>query len=410
MTELDFAKKIDALGGTAYLVGGAVRDIFRKISPHDKDYCICGIEEKVFAENFPDAVKFGKSFPVYSMRIGKNFCEIAFARTEKKIATGYKGFAVNFDKTVTIEEDLFRRDTTINAMAVKILSNELIDPFGGKNDILNKKIRAVSKHFVEDPVRALRAARQSAQFNFDITPETLSAMKSCAEEILAEPRERIFYELEKALRTEKPSKFFRSLDAADLLEKIFPEIYQLKGKTQPTFFHPEGDSYEHSLKILDEVAKVNSKPVIRFAALMHDIGKGATPAEMLPHHYFHEKRGVEVFANFCSNLPLPKDWKKITKFVISEHMRAPMFSKAGKITGFLMRLYESKINISDFKDIIRADHKGLPIYLENAEKIIAELLKISGKDAPENLQGKEIGKWIFQERIRQFVKLSKNFS
>ena len=405
MTELEFAKKIDELGGTAYLVGGAVRDEIRQVKAHDRDYCITGLDEKTFAENFPHAAKFGKSFPVYSVLIDDKFCEIAFARTEKKIGTGYRGFAVNFDKNVTIEEDLFRRDTTINAMAKKILTAELIDPFGGEKDVAEKKIRAVSKHFTEDPVRALRAARQAAQFDFEITPETLLAMNQCAKEISAEPHERIFAELENALKTDKPSKFFRSLESANLLSITFPELYQLRGKIQPTAFHPEGDAYEHSLNILDAVAKINFKPEIRFAALVHDIGKGTTPPEILPHHYNHEKRGVEVFLQMCSHLPMPTDWKKIAEFVIVEHMRAPMFTKAGKITDFLMRLHSAKISVSDFNDIIRADHHGLPTYLEKAEFLISELLKVSGRDAPPELQGKEIGEWIFQERIRRFVKL-----
>lgn len=410
MTEKDFAKKISELGGTAYLVGGAVRDIFRNVHAHDKDYCITGLDEKIFAENFPKAAKFGKNFPVYSVAIGGKMCEVAFARTEKKIATGYKGFAVNFSPKITIEEDLFRRDTTINAMAIKILSGELIDPFGGKIDVEQKKIRAVSKHFTEDPVRALRAARQAAQFNFEITPETFLAMNQCANEIAAEPGERIFAELENALQTDKPSIFFRSLQKANLLKIIFPEIYQLRGKIQPTAFHPEGDAYEHSLNILDEVANVNPKPAVRFAALCHDLGKGTTPTEMLPHHYLHEKRGIEVFQKMCQNLPLPNDWKKITAFVIEEHMRAPMFTKAGKITDFLIRLHNSKISVADFNDIIRADHHGLPPYLNNAEKIIAELLKVKGNSAPTELKGVEIGNWIFQERIKKFMQMQKNLS
>ena len=408
MTEIEFAKKIDELGGTAYLVGGAVRDKIRQVKAHDRDYCITGLEEKIFADNFPHAAKFGKNFPVYSVLIDEKFCEVAFARTEKKIGAGYKGFSVSFDKTVTLEEDLFRRDTTINAMAIKLLTGEVIDPFGGREDILNKKIRAVSKHFVDDPVRALRAARQSAQFDFEITPETLLAMNQCAKEISAEPRERIFAELENALNTARPSKFFRSLESANLLEIIFPEIADLRGKTQPTAFHPEGDAYEHSLNILDEVAKVNPKPEVRFAALCHDIGKGTTPLEMLPHHYQHEERGLKVFQKMCENLPVPNDWKKIAEFVIVEHMRAPIFTKAGKITDFLMRLHNLKISVADFNDIINADHHGLPTYLEKADFLIAELLKVRGDSAPPELHGEEIGKWIFQRRIRLLKKLKAN--
>ncbi|MBR6012678.1 MAG: HD domain-containing protein [Selenomonadaceae bacterium] len=402
MTELEFAKKIDELGGTAYLVGGAVRDKFRNVKAHDKDYCICGLDEKIFSENFPKAEKFGKSFPVYSVKIDGKLSEVAFARTERKVGEGYRGFSVNFDKNVTIEEDLFRRDTTINAMAIKILTGEIIDPFGGKKDIEQKKIRAVSEHFTEDPVRALRAARQSAQFNFEITSETLTAMNFCAEELSKEPGERIFAELENALKTDKPSIFFRSLDKANLLKIIFPEIYQLKGKIQPVFFHPEGDAYEHSLKILDEVSSVNKKTVVRFAALVHDIGKGITPTDMLPHHYQHERRGLKVFEKMTKKIPLPNDWKKTAEFVISEHMRAPVLAKPGKIVELLLKIHKSKISVEDFNDIIRADHNGLPNYLERAEFFITEMLKVSGKNAPPELKGTEIGNWIFQEQIKIF--------
>ena len=238
MTEFEFAKKIGAAGGKAYLVGGAVRDKFRGVEAHDRDYCVTGIDEKIFTEVFPNAAKFGKSFPVYSVEIDGSFCEVAFARTEKKIGTGYRGFEILFAPNVTIEQDLYRRDTTINAMAIELLSGKLIDPFGGREDVLNKKIRAVSEHFTDDPVRALRAARQAAQFNFEICAETIEAMRLCKEELAHEPTERIFDELETALKTDKPSIFFRSLERADLLEITFPEIFNLRGPIQPTFSHP----------------------------------------------------------------------------------------------------------------------------------------------------------------------------
>ena len=159
MTEIEFAKKIAAIGGVAYLVGGAVRDKFRGVEAHDRDYCLTGVDEKNFAQIFPDAFKVGKSFPVYMLEIEGKVSEVALARTEKKSGSGYHGFKVNFDKSVTIEQDLYRRDTTMNAMALNILSGEIIDPFGGRADTENKKIRATSEHFMDDPVRALRAAR-----------------------------------------------------------------------------------------------------------------------------------------------------------------------------------------------------------------------------------------------------------
>ena len=405
MTEFDFAKKIREAGGTAYLVGGAVRDKFRGVVAHDKDYCVTGVEEKIFAETFPNASKFGKSFPVYSVEIDGKFCEVAFARTEKKIGAGYRGFEVSFSPDVTIEQDLFRRDTTINAMAIEILSGSLVDPFGGREDVLNKKIRAVSKHFTDDPVRALRAARQAAQFNFEICDSTIEAMKLCGEELSREPTERIFDELETALKTDKPSIFFRSLERAELLEITFPEIARLRGKIQPTFFHPEGDAYEHTLQIVDDVSKVNPKPMVRFAALMHDIGKGTTPQEMLPHHYKHEKRGLEVLNQMNRRMTLPNEWKKSAAFVIREHMRAPRLEKPGKIVDLLLRLNGMKLGVKDFCDIIRVDNHGLPPYLEHAREIIDELLKIGGKDAPPELKGSQVGQWIEAARIRRFVEI-----
>ena len=406
MTEVDFAKKIHELGGKAYLVGGAVRDKFRGVHAHDRDYCVTGVDKKIFAEAFPHAVKFGKSFPVYSVEIDGKFCEVAFARTERKVGTGYRGFEILFAPNVTIEQDLFRRDTTINAMAIEILSGALVDPFGGREDVINKKIRAVSEHFIDDPVRALRAARQASQFNFEICAETVEAMKLCGEELSHEPTERIFDELETALKTDKPSIFFRNLERANLLEITFPEIAQLRGKIQPAYYHPEGDSYEHTLQIVDDVAKINSNPMVRFAALMHDIGKGTTPPEMLPHHYKHEKRGLEVLNQMNRRMRLPNEWKKTAAFVIREHMRAPRLEKPGKIVDLLLNLHGLKLGVKDFCDIIRVDNHGLPPYLEHAKEIIDELLKIGGKDAPSELEGSEIGKWIHAARIRRFVEMN----
>lgn len=409
MTELEFAKKIRDAGGTAYLVGGAIRDKFRGVEAHDRDYCVTGIDEKNFMEIFPDADKFGKSFPVYSIEIDDEHCEVAFARMERKIGTGYRGFEILFSPNVTIEQDLYRRDTTINAMAVEILSDELVDPFGGREDVLNKKIRAVSEHFTDDPVRALRAARQAAQFGFEISADTIDAMKLCGEELAHEPTERIFDELATALNTDKPSIFFRSLERADLLAITFPEIANLRGKIQPPEFHPEGDAYEHTLKLLDEVASVNPKPIVRFAALMHDVGKGLTPPEMLPHHYKHELRGLDILNKMSRRMIFPGDWKKSAAFVIREHMRAPRLKHAGKIVDLLLSLSTIKLSVQDFCDIINADNHGLPPYLEHAQEIISELLKIGGRDAPSDLSGVQVGKWIHDERIRRFVALNKNF-
>ena len=399
MTEKEFATKIFNAGGRAYLVGGAVRDQLRGVIPHDKDYCVTKLDADDFEKIFPNADKFGKSFPVFSLSIDGKNCEVALARTERKVGRGYHGFKVNFDKSVTIEEDLYRRDTTINAMAVDILSDELIDPFGGADDVKNKKIRAVSEHFTDDPVRALRAARQSAQFGFEITDETFTAMNVCAFELGEEPTERIFAELVTALKTDKPSIFFRSLERAGLLGVTFPEIDNLRGKIQPVEFHPEGDAYEHTLQILDKVSAVNKNPIVRFAALAHDFGKGRTPEKILPHHYGHDAKGVDVINEMNARMTLPRDWKKIAAFVAKNHMRATSITNEGKIVDLLTALNQLNF-VEGFKDIIRADSETLPPYLEHAEKIIPEFLKVKGNDAPPELEGSEIAKWIRDERVK----------
>ena len=159
------------------------------------------------------------------------------------------------------------------------------------------------------------------------------------------------------------------------MEITFPEIAHLIGKTQPVEFHPEGDAYEHTLNIVDEISKVNSKPVIRFAALAHDFGKGTTPEKMLPHHYQHDKRGLEVLQEMSDRIHLPTDWKKIAAFVIEEHMRVPVMTRPGKIVDFLIKLHNSKISVEDFNDIINLDNHGLPLYLANAKIILKEILK-----------------------------------
>ena len=403
MQESVFVDRLRNIGGKVYLVGGAVRDKFRKVTAHDKDYCVTGLTETEFNNEFPDAFKVGHAFPVYKILIDDNFCEVAFARKEKKIGRGYRGFETIFNPAVKIEDDLYRRDTTINAIAIDLESGEVIDPYNGIEDIINKKIRAVSKHFVEDPVRALRAARQSAQFDFEITSNTIIAMNKCAKELAQEPTERIFNELNLALQTDKPSIFFRNLERAKLLEIIFPEIYQMIGKAQPTDFHPEGDAFEHIMNIVDEVAAVNLKPIVRFAALVHDIGKGTTPDNMLPHHYGHDQRGLMVLNEWNHRMTFPREWLKAAAFIIEKHMHAPLYKKPGKIVDLIMKIPSAKLTFEDFNDIIRADHKSLPVYLEHSEKIYTELLKVHAKGCPENLKGEQIGQWVRSERIKRYL-------
>ena len=406
MKEDEFARLCREAGGKAYIVGGWVRDFLRGAVPKDKDYVVCGLSEETFHELFPSAERVGKSFPVYLVRIDGTKCEVAFARRERKSGNGYRGFDVISSPELTIEEDLYRRDTTMNAVAMELPSKEIIDPYKGREDIEAHIIRPVSEHFREDPVRALRAARQSAELSFDIAPETFEAMRACGYELQFEPAERIFNEMVRALRTPRPSVFFRALRRADLLEKVFPELHALIGKTQPVEFHPEGDAFEHTMNIVDKVSAAVSSEIARFAGLVHDIGKGVTPEEMLPHHYGHEIKGGDVLEKWNQRMTMPKAWYQSAAFVIREHMRAGRLEKPGKIVELLLGVDRIPIEPKEFKEIIRADHKTLPDYLEYIEEIIPILKSVSGKDAPVGFRGKKIGEWIFSEQIHRYMELS----
>ena len=409
MTEKEFASLINGVGGHLYIVGGWVRDQIRNEEPKDKDYLVAGIKEAVFCELFPEAVKTGKSFPVYRVEVEGKSCETAFARRERKAGNGYRGFEVAYDDKVTVEDDLYRRDTTMNSLAIELPQMRLIDLYGGQADIKAKKIKAISEHFCEDPVRALRAARQAAEFGFAITDEAYELMERCANELAAEPPERLLGELRRALRAARPSIFFRALDKARLLPATFPEIAALQDKIQPLAFHPEGDAYEHTLKVVDEVAAMTENIAARFAGLVHDLGKGTTPIEMLPHHYEHEMRGLEVLKKWNERMTLPSDWLKAGLYVIEQHMRAPLMSKPGKIADLLLSIRKSGLPTEDFLAVIQADHHSLPLYLEKAEELIAVMQRIGGKDAPEDLRGPAVGEWIRLQRIQLLQSKLKDF-
>ena len=400
MTESLFVEAVRSAGARVFRVGGCVRDAFRGAAAHDVDYVLTGMEEQRFCALFPRAEKIGKAFPVYHVYIDGRRTEVSFARKEVKTGTGYRGFDVVFDPTVAIEEDLYRRDTTMNAMAQELPDGRLVDPYGGRADVAAGVIRAVSAHFTEDPVRALRAARQAAAFGFSVAPGTIAYMRSCAAELQKEPSERLMAELRRALMTPRPSVFFCVLDAADLLDVTFPEIAALKGKTQPIAFHPEGDAFAHTMSIVDAVAAKADDVMTRFAGLVHDIGKGATPAEMLPHHYGHEKVGLDVLAAWNRRMTLPHTWMKAASFVIREHMRAPRLTHVGKIADLLLGVGRSGLSMENFLTVIRADHGTLPDYLVHGTEYLAAMLRVTGRDAPEHLVGAQIGAWLREERIR----------
>ena len=400
MREEEFVRALRDIGARVFRVGGCVRDHFRGARAKDVDYVVTGIAEEKFCALFPRAEKIGRAFPVYHVRVDGVRREVAFARQERKTGTGYRGFDVAFDPTVTIEEDLYRRDTRMNAMAIELPPGVLLDPYGGRADIAAGVIRAVSHHFTDDPVRALRAARQAAEFGFRVEEGTLRYMNACAAELKNEPTERLMGELRRALAAPRPSVFFRVLRAADLLAVTFPEIAALEGQTQPTEFHPEGDAFAHTLAMVDAVARETEELKTRFAALVHDLGKGLTPQEMLPHHYGHEKTGLTALAVWNRRMTLPHDWMKAASFVIRQHMRAPRLTRLGKIADLLLGIGASGLSIAEFNVIIRADHGSLPDYLTRGAEYLAAMRAVTGRSAPSELSGEEVGAWLRAQRIR----------
>jgi tRNA nucleotidyltransferase (CCA-adding enzyme) len=380
MTEREFAARIAALGGTAYIAGGWVRDYLRGVAAKDKDYVIEGVAKTDFVKAFSAAEPVGSSFPVYLIDIDGVKCEVAFARCEKKNGTGYKGFDVFFDTSVSIVEDLYRRDTTVNSMAWRIADGKIIDPYNGRADIAKKILRPVSEHFCEDPVRAIRAARQAAELGFSLTEEIVAAMRRCKKEIGGEPSARFVNELKRALNAKKPSVFFRALQRADILAAIYPWLYALIGQSQPPEYHPEGDAFEHTMAVVDFVAAKNISEDAVFCALVHDIGKGVTPKEALPHHIGHEQAGLKVLDDWNSKMTLPKAWLKKARFVISEHMRVAVLKKAGKIVDFVVALEKNPLTIAEFAAVIAADNGGrLPLALRLYDAIREKIASIDYK-------------------------------
>lgn len=294
-----------------YLVGGAVRDQLLGRPVTERDWVVVGATpEQMFALGFQQV---GRDFPVFLHPETRE--EYALARTERKTGKGYKGFTVCADATVTLEEDLYRRDITINAMAMSE-KGELFDPFGGRIDLAQKQIRHVSDAFVEDPVRLLRIARFLARYyhlGFTIAPDTYALMQEMVKdgEVDHLIPERVWQELYKALQEEYPSLFISTLRDCNALSVILPEINQLYGVPNPAKWHPEIDTGIHTLMVVDAAAKLSPLSTVRFAALVHDLGKGLTPSQYWPSHHGHEEKGVPLIEQLCQRLKIPNEFKQL---------------------------------------------------------------------------------------------------
>jgi tRNA nucleotidyltransferase (CCA-adding enzyme) len=302
-----------------YLVGGAVRDEQLGISPRERDWCVVGATpEELLSDGYR---RVGKDFPVFLHP--KSNEEYALARTERKTGPGYHGFAFDYSPEVSIEDDLSRRDLTINAIA-KDSEGKLIDPYGGLPDIKNRVLRHVSDAFGEDPVRILRVAKFAARFSglgFRVSGETMSLMCSmvAAGEVDALVPDRVWKETEEALRAKNSRVFFEVLRNCRALERLFPEVDALFGVPQPEKWHPEIDTGLHTMMVLDQAELLSSDIEIRFAALTHDLGKGTTRKEDLPSHPGHEIRGVKLIRGMDLRLPIPKACRDLAVLVAEFH-------------------------------------------------------------------------------------------
>jgi tRNA nucleotidyltransferase (CCA-adding enzyme) len=394
-----------------YLVGGAVRDRLLGLPVLERDWVVVGATPAELGALGYRSV--GKDFPVFLHPDTKE--EHALARTERKTAKGYHGFEFHTEPGVTLEDDLKRRDLTINAIA-EDTDARLVDPYGGVKDIEARVLRHVSPAFSEDPVRVLRAARFAARFaplGFTVAPETLALMHDMAEsgEVDALVPERVWQETLKALDCERPSVYFEVLRECGALKKVFPELERLWGVPQPAKWHPEIDTGVHVMMVLDQAARLSKEPTVRYAALTHDLGKGTTPTDILPHHYGHEERSVKLVEALCERLRTPKEFRELAVIVAKQH---GLVHKAEEIrSDTLLKLLES---VDAFRRPERfelfllsceADHRGrtgledtpfpqgdyLRRAFDAARKVTTESLDTA------NLKGAEIGERLKKRRL-----------
>ena len=302
-----------------YLVGGAVRDKLLGYPFHENDWVVVGATPEIMEQQGFTPV--GKDFPVFLHPKTKE--EYALARTERKTGRGYAGFSFYCGEDVTIEDDLIRRDLTINAIAEDEIG-KLVDPYNGQQDLIDKKLRHVSDAFLEDPVRILRVARFAARYHhlgFTIADETVALMRTMVSngEVDHLVSERVWKETQRALGEAAPDVFIQSLRDCGALARLFPEIDALFGVPQTAIHHPEIDTGIHTLMSLQQAAKMSNDICVRFATLLHDLGKGTTPKEEWPRHIAHEERSIQLVKNLCDRIAAPKDYKELALMVAQWH-------------------------------------------------------------------------------------------
>ena len=399
-----------------YLVGGAVRDQLLGHPYHEKDYVVVGTTpEHMLAQGYQPV---GKDFPVFLHPETKD--EYALARTERKSGHGYHGFEFYTDVSVTLEQDLIRRDLTINAMAMD-QNGTLYDPYGGQRDLESRLLRHVSNAFAEDPLRVLRIARFAARYKtlgFKVADETLQLMKQLAEsgELQALTPERVWKETSRALMEPHADEYFEVLRACGALKVLFPEIDALYGIPQRPEYHPEIDCGIHTMMSLQQACKANYSLDVRFAVLVHDLGKALTPQEEWPRHIMHEQRGIQPVTEVCDRLRVPTNTKQLAIVVCKEHLKChqALTLKPGTLWRLLQRLdvLRRPERVEAFIQACECDSRGR-LGLENRDypqsRYVLEAMElvrsIKAQDLPPEVKGPDIGEMLIERRIKALGEL-----
>lgn len=399
-----------------YLVGGAVRDQLLGYPVIERDWVVVGSTPAQLLNLGYRQV--GSDFPVFLHPDSGE--EYALARTERKSGLGYYGFDCNFDPKVTLEEDLLRRDLTINAMAMDE-NNQLIDPYNGLADLKAKKLRHVSAAFVEDPVRVLRVARFLARYahlGFHLADETRLLMYKMVKngELDHLVPERVWQEWQRSLLEKNPEVFITALRSCGALAVIFPEIEQLFGVPNPPQYHAEIDSGVHTLMVLQAAVQMSADPKVRFAALVHDLGKGVTPMALWPKHHEHEQRGIALIERLCERLRIPVDYKELAVLVSCYHLTIHRLHelKPATIVSLLEKTdaFRRPKRFFDLLIVCEADAQGCGRTVDYQQrdlwqKIYNECAKISAQECiAQGYEGKEIKEALHQARV-SVVKLLK---
>ncbi len=403
-----------------YLVGGAVRDSLINYPSSENDWVVVGATPEQMTDLGYKPV--GQDFPVFiHPKTGE---EYALARTERKSGHGYKGFEFYTSTEVSLEEDLIRRDLTINAMAQDD-EGHIIDPFDGQKDLAHKLLRHVSEAFTEDPLRVLRVARFAARYahlGFTVAPETMELMKSIVAKGEMEflVAERVWKETSRALAEQSPQVFFEVLKACNALEVLLPEVDALFGVPQRADYHPEIDTGIHTLMALKAATKLTDCEAIRFAVLVHDVGKAITPEDVLPSHSGHEKRGLPLVKAICDRLTVPNKHRQLAMSVTEFHLHCHRALELKPAT--LLKLFQSigairsPDKLIDFLTCCEADIKGRAGFEDAAypskDYLLAALEAVSQVDisdlVDQGVSGAEIGKQLNQRQIQHLTEFKTN--